>query len=75
MDVQWKTFNNTYQNMQHFYVGHKSWSNVQYPHSGLSFIDIKGPNVIKVVNSFSAIPSYFVNHTLADINIMWMIGR
>jgi hypothetical protein len=40
------TFNNNYQNMQYLYVGHKSWLNVQYPHLGLPFIDIKGPNMI-----------------------------
>jgi hypothetical protein len=45
-------------------------------HLGLLFIDIKGSNMIKmVVNSFSAIPSYFVYHTLADINIVLLISR
>jgi hypothetical protein len=41
----------------------------------ISFIDIKGSNMIKMVgSSFSAIPSYFVYHTLVDINIEYMIG-
>jgi hypothetical protein len=40
-------------------------------HSWLLFIDIKGSNIIKmVVSLFNAIPSYFVNHTFADINIV-----
>jgi hypothetical protein len=65
------TFNNNYQNMQYLCVGHKSWSNVQYPHLGLSFIDIKGSNMIKmVVSSYNAILSYFAYHTLVDINIV-----
>jgi hypothetical protein len=65
------TFNNNYQNMQYLFVGHKSWSNVQFPNWKLSFINIKGSNMTKiVVSSFSAIPSYFVYHTLAYINIM-----
>jgi len=66
------TFNNNYQNMQYLCVGHKSWLNVQYSHSRLSFIDIKGSNIIikMVVSSFSAILSYFVYHTFININIM-----
>ncbi len=41
--------------------------NVQYPYSLLPFIDIKGPNMIKmVVNSFNAIPSYFIYHIMVD---------
>jgi hypothetical protein len=65
------TFNNNYQNMQYICVGHKSWSNVEYLHLELSFIDIKGSNMIKiVVSSFNAIPSYFVYHTLVNINIV-----
>jgi hypothetical protein len=46
--------------MQYLCVGHKSCSNMQYPHSWLSFIDMKGSNLIKMlVSSFSAIPSLF----------------
>jgi len=32
--------------MQYLHVGHKSWSNVQYLHLGLPFIDIKGLKMI-----------------------------
>jgi hypothetical protein len=54
-----------------FHVGHKSWSNLQYPHSGLSSIDIMGSNMIKmVVSLFNAISSYFVDHKLVEINII-----
>jgi hypothetical protein len=64
-------FSNKYQNMQYLRVGHKRWLNVQYPHLGLLFIDINKSNVIKmVVSSFNAIPSYFVYHTLTNINIV-----
>jgi hypothetical protein len=57
--------------MQYLCVGHKSLLNVQYLCLGLLFIDIKGSNMIKmVVKSFSAIPSYFVYHTLGNINIV-----
>jgi hypothetical protein len=57
--------------MQYLCVGYKSWLNVQYLHLRLSFIDIKGSNMIKmVVTSFSAILSYFVYQTLAYINIV-----
>jgi hypothetical protein len=60
-------YNNNHQNMQYMCAGHKSWSNVQYPHSRLPFIDIKVSNMIKmVVSSFSAIPSYFVYHIVVD---------
>jgi hypothetical protein len=62
------TFTNNYQNIQYLCVGHK---NVQHPHLRLLFINIKRSNVIKMaINSFSAIPSYFIYHTLIDINIM-----
>jgi hypothetical protein len=38
---------------------------------GLSFIDIKTSNMIKmIVSLFNEIPSHFVYHTLTDINIM-----
>jgi hypothetical protein len=58
------TFNNNYKNMQYLFLGHKSSLNVQYLHLGLSFIDIKGSNMIKmVVSSFNVIPSYFAYHT------------
>jgi len=36
------TFNSNYQNMQYLCVGYKSWSNLQYSHLGLPFINIKG---------------------------------
>jgi len=59
-------YNNNYTKICNTY-GHKSWSNVQYLHSRLPFIDIKGSNMIKmVVNSFSAIPLYFVYHIVVD---------
>jgi hypothetical protein len=65
------TFNNNYQNTHYLCVGHNSWSNVRYSHSGLPFIDITRSNMIKmVVSSFCAIFSYFVYHTLVDINIV-----
>jgi macrodomain Ter protein organizer (MatP/YcbG family) len=58
--------------VQYLRVGHKNWFNVQYIHLKLSFIDINGSNMIKmVVSSFSA---YFVYHTLED-NIVYLIGR
>jgi hypothetical protein len=57
--------------MQYLCVNQISWLNVQYPFSRLSFINIKGLNMIKmVVNSFTMIPSYFVYHTLVDVNIV-----
>jgi hypothetical protein len=53
------------------HMDYKSWLNLQYPHSGLSFIDIMGSNMIKIVIClFHAILSYFVYHTLVEINIM-----
>jgi hypothetical protein len=57
--------------MQYLHVGHKSGSNLQYPHLRLSFIDIKGSKMIKmIVISFNAMPSYFVYHTLIEVRIM-----
>jgi len=61
------TYNNNYQNMQYLCASHKTWSYVQYLHSWLPFIDIKGSNIIKmVVNSYSAIPLYFVYDIVVD---------
>jgi len=64
-------FNNYYKNMQYLHASHESLFNVQYSHLGSSFIDIKESNMIKmVVSSFNVIFSYFVYHTLTNINMV-----